>query len=65
MKAFCAEQDLAFLDLTPLLEAAVEAGRNVYFPDDAHWNAAGHEVAAQALASFLSESGIPHTRKAK
>ena len=38
----CAERGIAFLDLTPALEAEVESGRNVYFPDDAHWNADGH-----------------------
>jgi hypothetical protein len=29
----------------------------VYFPDDAHWNAAGHEVAARVLADFLQGHG--------
>ena len=49
----CAERGIAFLDLTPALEAEVESGRNVYFPDDAHWNADGHDVAAAALADLL------------
>jgi hypothetical protein len=63
MKVFCAEHDIPFLDLTQRLEALVEAGRNVYFPDDAHWNAAGHEAAAQALASFLDTRGILCTHR--
>ncbi len=57
MGAFCAERAIAFLDLTPMMEAAVDSGRNVYFPDDAHWNAAGHDVAAAALAEVLRARG--------
>ena len=53
MGALCAGRAIAFLDLTPMMEAAVNSGRNVYFPDDAHWNAAGHDVAAAALAELL------------
>jgi len=53
MRAFCAEQGLTFLDLTAELQSQVRSGHNVYFPDDSHWNAAGHEVAAQALARRL------------
>jgi len=40
-----------------MMEAEVDSGRNVYFPDDAHWNAAGHDVAAAALAEVLRARG--------
>jgi hypothetical protein len=53
MGELCARRGIAFLDLTPALEAQVAAGRNVYIPDDAHWSAAGHDVAASALADLL------------
>ena len=53
MREFCAERGIVFLDLTAQLESEVRAGHNVYFPDDSHWNAAGHAVAAQALARRL------------
>jgi lysophospholipase L1-like esterase len=53
VSTFCAERGIAFLDLTPLLEASVDSGRNVYSPDDSHWNAAGHDAAAAALTDFL------------
>jgi hypothetical protein len=53
LRDFCAGADISFLDLTPALERKAAAGRAVYFADDAHWNAAGHEVAAQELAKFL------------
>jgi hypothetical protein len=49
----CAKEDIPFLDLTDALEAVVRSGRNAYFPDDSHWNAAGHEAAARELAAFL------------
>jgi lysophospholipase L1-like esterase len=54
----CAERGISFLDLTPTLEREVDSGRNVYFPDDSHWNAVGHEVAAAALAEFLRARGL-------
>jgi hypothetical protein len=53
MRDFCAEEGVAFVDVTAELRSAVAAGRNVYFPDDSHWNAAGHETAAATLATFL------------
>jgi hypothetical protein len=53
MREFCAEEGITFLDLTADLQATLSAGHNVYFPDDSHWNAAGHEVASTALARLL------------
>ena len=55
MREFCAEAGIRFLDLTPPLEEAAGSGRAVYFADDAHWNAAGHEIAADQLAQFLAQ----------
>lgn len=54
MREFCAAAGISFLDLTPALEQAAAAGQPVYFADDAHWNAAGHELAAQELTKFLA-----------
>jgi lysophospholipase L1-like esterase len=53
MREFCAQEDITFLDLTADLQSALGDGHNVYFPDDSHWNAAGHEIAARALARLL------------
>ena len=53
LRDFCAGAQIPFLDLTPALEQNAAGGRAVYFADDAHWNAAGHEVAARELAKFL------------
>jgi lysophospholipase L1-like esterase len=53
MRDFCAREGIAFRDLTPDLTARLATGTNVYFPDDSHWNAAGHETAAAAIADWL------------
>jgi lysophospholipase L1-like esterase len=55
MREFCVSAGIRFLDLTPALEQAAASGRAVYFADDAHWNAAGHEIAARELARLLAE----------
>jgi lysophospholipase L1-like esterase len=53
MREFCDEEGIPFLDLTETLQGRLLRGSNVYFPDDSHWNAAGHETAAAALAGWL------------
>jgi lysophospholipase L1-like esterase len=53
LRDFCAQEGIEFLDLTDALQARVALGQNVYFPDDSHWNAAGHETASEALAARL------------
>ena len=55
MRDFCAGAAIPFLDLTPVLEQAAASGQTVYFADDAHWNAAGHQIAAEELAKFLGQ----------
>jgi GDSL-like Lipase/Acylhydrolase family len=56
LRDFCAEEGIRFLDLTDALQARLGAGSNVYFPDDSHWNAAGHETAAMVLAEWLAQA---------
>ncbi len=58
MREFCAEEGIAFLDLTAELQSTLSAGHNVYFPDDSHWNAVGHQTAAAALARLLSDESL-------
>ncbi len=53
MRDFCATSGIPFLDLTPSLERAAASGEPVYFGDDAHWNGAGHDVAAREITRFL------------
>lgn len=54
LQDFCARERIPMLDLTARLEREVEAGRGMYTPDDPHWNATGHEVAAREIAEFLA-----------
>lgn len=42
------------LDLLPALRAA-DGPQPLYFPEDGHWTARGHRVAAEAAASFVME----------
>ena len=45
----------ALIDPLPALRAAVEGGtRDVHFPDDSHWGAAGHRIAGELAARALT-----------
>lgn len=46
------EMSIDFLDLTPLLPADAES---LYFPEDRHFNPAGHRFAAEAIAAALGD----------
>jgi hypothetical protein len=58
-REFCAEMGtgVAFVDLFPLFGKAAGKPRGVYnryfIPGDVHWNAAGHELVAEALRARL------------
>ncbi|MBE2236044.1 MAG: SGNH/GDSL hydrolase family protein [Anaerolinea sp.] len=52
MAAFCRQQGLPCLDLGPSFAAAGQAGQALYFAVDAHWNPAGHALAARHVARF-------------
>jgi hypothetical protein len=48
------------LDLVPPLRAADSQGQGpLYYERDQHWTAAGHAVAAQAIATFLRDQFAP------
>jgi lysophospholipase L1-like esterase len=55
LRQICERLSVPLLDLTPNLRA-VERGflGGPYYPDDGHWNARGHSVAAEAVVTFLS-----------
>jgi len=55
LQDFCEREKIPMLDLTPPLQREVEAGYEMYFPDDPHWNRAGHDLAARELAGFLAK----------
>jgi hypothetical protein len=48
---------ISFLDLTPALAAEAACGRLLYFADDTHWSAEGHQVAGQAIAAYIAQQG--------
>ena len=57
MATWCKAHDIPYLDLTPSLTKSAAGGELVYFPDDGHWNAKGHEVVARTVSDFLNSSG--------
>lgn len=50
---WCQETHIRFCDLTPALRRATLEGVQTYYPDDTHWNADGHRVAAETIAEFV------------
>ncbi len=58
LSSWCQERGLPFVDSTTALRAAAASGESVYLTDDVHWNAAGHRVAGEAVASRLLELGL-------
>lgn len=56
--AFCAEQSLHCLSLTPALKAATAAGQQTYYSYDQHWTPEGNAVVATTVADFLREKGL-------
>ena len=53
---------IGFLDLTPALAAEAARGRLLYFADDTHWSAEGHQVAGRAIAAYVTRQyhlGLP------
>jgi hypothetical protein len=46
---------ISYLALDAHFESAPTRGT---FPHDRHWNASGHEIAANAIDAFLRESGV-------
>jgi hypothetical protein len=62
MRAFCAREGIAFLDLTPALQRRVERGEAMYFQDDSHFNEAGEALAAETLADFLRANRLLDAR---
>jgi hypothetical protein len=50
-----------YIDLQAPIEVAGRDGTRLYFDFDKHWTAAGHAVAAEAIASALRTSGLTAT----
>lgn len=52
--AVCREAALRCVDPRTRFRAAEESGAETYFPQDGHWAAAGHRVAAEAIRDALA-----------
>lgn len=51
--------EVGYLDLTSSLVDAVKNGQLPYYPDDEHWTAEGHKVAAEAINKYLLSTQKP------
>lgn len=59
MGRLCQEQGVAFHDLTEPMRTHVERTQDqVYYCWDGHWNARGHEVAAELTLAYLVSRGL-------
>lgn len=49
----CARHDIDYLNLLPGFREHALAGEMLYYPQDGHWNALGHHLAAQLIHAYL------------
>jgi hypothetical protein len=59
---WCKAHQIPYIDLTAALNLAATV-ELVYFPDDGHWNAKGHEVVASTISDFLERNGYVNRLK--
>lgn len=52
VSAWCKAQEVAYLDLSPALQQAMQRGDMPWFNGDTHWNATGNQIAADAVANW-------------
>ena len=48
-------EDVAYIDLTDPFVAQAEQGAMLYWPDDTHWSADGHRLAAEVVGRYLGD----------
>ena len=51
------KNNIPVIDLKPIFQAH-DNNNSLYFEVDGHWTVAGHALAAEAIHSYLNESGI-------
>jgi hypothetical protein len=57
--SFLKREGIEFIDLLPAFrKQAGLSGKQFYIPNDGHWNAEGHRLAAQVISSVLLEKGL-------
>jgi hypothetical protein len=58
MRQVVQELNIELISLSPVLEAAAQQGKLLYYPLDPHWNAEGTEIAASYIAETLKSRYI-------
>jgi hypothetical protein len=58
---FAAENQIHFLNLTPIFQEEAGAGTGLYYAFDTHWNQLGHDLAAGSIKKYIEEM-LPDTR---
>ena len=53
---FAAENNIRFLDLTPIFQEEAGKGTELYYPFDTHWNQLGHDLAAESINKYIEET---------
>lgn len=58
VKLWAESTRVPFLDLTPVFREAIKSRKNLVWKLDGHWNPRGHQVAANAIASWIEREKI-------
>jgi hypothetical protein len=58
MDRWCRENDIDYIDTTPVLKQSVAQGVSPYYIDDVHWNALGHRLAGMEILDYLKRNRI-------
>lgn len=58
LQSFCEAHDIPYLNLLPGFRERALQGRMLYFPEDGHWNSAGHDLAAGLIYDHLTHEGL-------
>jgi len=58
MRRLCDAERIPCVDMTAVFEARLQAGENVYFPDESHLNESGEALVAETLAQFLRAAQV-------
>ena len=51
-------EGIPFLDLTPVFREAMKSNESMNWELDGHWNNSGHQVAANAIASWFVDRQV-------
>lgn len=58
LKDFCVEHGIYYINLLPPFQEKAVEGEMLYYPNDGHWNVAGHDFAATIISNYLSSVGL-------